>query len=296
MQIARTIKEARELRSTTPGKVALVPTMGTLHEGHLRHVHRCREIADHVLLSIFVNPTQFGPGEDYHRYPRQLDQDLEQCRAAGVRGVFVPSEEQIYPPHSVNSAVDVPVLTGDLEGTFRPGHFLGVCRIVLKLLSIIQPHFVTFGLKDYQQLRVIDAMVCDLAIPVRIIEVQTVREVDGLAISSRNRFIAPAQRKRALGLYKSLKQAKMMIEQEGEVDPHVVERAMAQVLIAHQLEVDYAVVRHPVTLGRLNQLDPALTGGVVVLVAVRLGDIRLIDNFQLLATAQSAGDSSGTVC
>ena len=282
---ARTIAAMREFRSQLAGRVALVPTMGALHEGHLSLIDRARELADHVIVSIFVNPTQFGESADYERYPRPVDDDLAGCRRRGVTAVFNPSADQMYPPGMAGIAIEVPALSAELEGKYRPGHFQGVCRVVAKLFNIIRPDVAVFGMKDYQQLCVIDAMVRDLAMPIEIEGAPTVREPDGLAMSSRNVFLTAEQRSNALGIFKALSQAKMLIEQTGESDPESAEQAMASILRAHQLNVEYAVVRHPVTLGRLDCIDPKLTGGVVALVAARVGDVRLIDNMVCGAAA-----------
>lgn len=281
MLIAGDIEPVRAFRRDHPGRLALVPTMGALHAGHLSHVARAREIADRVAVSIFVNPTQFGPGEDFARYPRPIEDDLRQCQDAGVDCVFLPTAEVIYPPDALDVMVDVPALSEVLEGASRPGHFAGVCRVVAKLIGIVQPDLVTLGRKDYQQLRVIQAMICGLAMPVEIVEVPTLRETDGLAMSSRNRYLGPERRRRALGLFKALHRARVLVEEQGETDPAAVERTMAQTITAHQLSLDYAVVRHPVSLTELDILEPRLTGGVTALVAARAGSVRLIDNMLL---------------
>ncbi|MEX0887033.1 MAG: pantoate--beta-alanine ligase [Phycisphaeraceae bacterium] len=272
------VDDARTRRRALAGRVALVPTMGALHAGHLAHVEQARRVADHVLVSIFVNPTQFAPGEDLDRYPRPLEDDLAACRAAGVTGVLAPSVDAVYPPGVSDAVIDVPELTRELEGAHRPGHYQGVCRVVAKLLNIFTPDVVTFGLKDYQQLKVIEAMVADLMIPVEILPVATVREPDGVAMSSRNQYLDAQQRHHALGLSKALNQARMLVEQAGEVDPAAVEQAMTQVLEAHHLEVDYAVVRHAQSLRPIDCIEPGHDGHVVALIAAWLGHVRLIDN------------------
>lgn len=289
MFIAETIQAIREFRSGLTGRAALVPTMGALHDGHDSPIARAHELADHVIVSIFVNPTQFGPNEDYQRYPRPIEDDLRRCRESNVSAVFKPSVDQVYPQGQPGAAIEVRELCAGLEGEFRPGHLQGVCRVVAKLLNIVGPDVAVFGLKDYQQLCAIDAMVRDLAMPIEIAAAPTVREPDGLALSSRNVYLNDEQRSDALGLYKALIQAKMLIEQSGEVDPETVEQAMQTVLRAHQLGVDYAVVRHPVTLGKLDSIDPALTGGVVALVAARVGGTRLIDNMVIGGEPRDAG-------
>lgn len=285
MLVARTIAEARRQRRDAAGTVALVPTMGALHAGHLALVEQGRTLADHVFVSIFVNPTQFAPHEDFARYPRPLEQDLRMCEQAGVAGVLAPPVEEIYPPDALPAQVEVPALAQDLEGIRRPTHFAGVCRVVMKLLNIYTPDVAIFGQKDFQQLRIIQAMVADLMMPVEVVAAPTRREPDGLAMSSRNRYLDEEDRRHAPGLYKALTQAKMLVEDSGEADPAVVERAMRQVMEAHHVDVDYAVVRHPHTLATLDCLEPALTGGVVALVAGRLGKVRLIDNMLLGAPA-----------
>ncbi len=275
------VGEARAYRAGLSGSVALVPTMGALHDGHLEHIRVCRGLADHVLVSIFVNPTQFNQSEDYQRYPRTLEMDIRKCAEAGATGVFTPGVEELYPPAEPEVEIDAPELTGDLEGRDRPGHFQGVCRVVVKLLNVLRPDVVTFGRKDYQQLRVVQAVVRDMMMPVRVVEVSTVREADGLAMSSRNARLDAEQRTRALGLFKALNAAKNLVEEDGETDPGAVERAMQAVLRSHQVEVGYTAVRHPLTLSELGCVEPALTGGVIALVSGSVGPVRLIDNMLL---------------
>lgn len=275
------LDQTRAYRHSLTGRVALVPTMGSLHEGHLQHIRACRAHADHVLVSIFVNPTQFNDPDDFKQYPRSLEVDVKRCAGVGASAVFAPDAEALYPPEQIAVEFNVPTLTAALEGRDRPGHFQGVCRVVAKLLNIIQPDLVSFGRKDYQQLCVVRAMVRDLMMPTEVLEVPTVREPDGLAMSSRNLRLDDTQRQRAVGLFKSLCAAKQLVEQEGETDPRAVEPAMAAVLQSHQVETDYTAVRHPNTLRELACIDPGLTGGVIALVAGRLGEVRLIDNMLL---------------
>lgn len=288
MWIAKTIHHARQQRRAVPGPVAFVPTMGALHKGHLSLIEAARQMDYQVIVSVFVNPTQFGPGEDFEQYPRQLEQDLTGCERAGVAGVFCPAVAEMYPPDQLDCELTVPALAGVLEGSIRPGHFAGVCRVVAKLLHIIEPQVACFGQKDYQQLKVIETMVDDLAMPVRVVGLPTVREADGLAMSSRNVYLGAEARRRAVALYKSLREAKRLVEDAGESDPAVVEDAMAQVLAAHQVKVDYAVVRHPQTLTELDCIEPQLTGGVVALVAGRIEGVRLIDNGVLGAPGEAS--------
>ena len=278
MRIARTVVEARAAAAALP-ELALVPTMGALHAGHVSLMRRGREVGRHVAVSIFVNPMQFGPSEDFMRYPRPLERDLELCREAGVDLVFAPGVDEIYPPQELDVVVDVPALTSMLEGTHRPGHFIGVCRVVAKLLSIVQPRFALFGKKDYQQLKVIEAMAAGLALPVKIVPCATLRDADGLALSSRNAYLTAQQRPRALALHKALLAAQQVIA-TGALAPALVEQAMQQELRAHHLEIDYAVVRDARTLGPLDLINPQLEP-VVCLVAARLDGVRLIDSAEV---------------
>ena len=287
MWTAATVAELREQRRSLGGHVALVPTMGALHEGHLSLIDAGRQLADHVIVSLFVNPTQFGPSEDFDKYPRPVEADLAACRARDVDGVFMPEVAQMYPPGGIDTHIDVPLLAREFEATHRPGHFAVVCRVVTKLLNMTQPDFAVFGRKDYQQWRIVEAMAADMAMPVRIVGVDTVREADGLALSSRNVYLSPEAREHAPGLYKALCEARMLIEEAGETDPHLVEQAMTQVMQAHQVQVDYAAVRHPMTLAQLDAIEPQLTGGGVALGAGRLEGVVLLEN-TLLATTDTA--------
>ncbi len=277
MWIARTASDLRARRRSF-SSVAFVPTMGALHAGHLALIAAGRKLADYVIVSIFVNPTQFAPGEDFDRYPRPVTEDLEKCGQAGVSGVYAPDVDQMYPPDVPACELNVPELASDLEGAFRPHFFPGVCRVVAKLLNMVQADVAVFGQKDYQQWRVVEAMAADLAIPTRIVAMPTVREADGLAMSSRNVYLSPDDRIRALALRKAMLEAKLMIEDAGETDPAAVEQAMRRTLEAHQVAPDYAVIRHPRRLTPLDSIAPELTGGVVALVAGRVGMVRLIDN------------------
>jgi pantoate--beta-alanine ligase len=253
---------------------AFVPTMGALHEGHLALMRRARPLARPLVISIFVNPTQFGPGEDWQRYPRTQETDLEAASQAGVEVVFAPDVDTMYPPAG---QVPVPALprvatTPGLEDAHRQGHFAGVCQVVARLFDLVRPSVAVFGEKDYQQLLVITEMVRqegerwgDLS----IVGHPTVREADDLAMSSRNRYLSADQRDRALGLSRALQVARDVRD-----SPASAEQAMATVLAAHELKVDYAVVRDARTLEPIDALDrPARA-----LIAARLGDVRLIDN------------------
>ena len=274
MHLLSTIADARAHRQTITTPVALVPTMGALHDGHVKLIEEAKRLTQEVWVSIFVNPAQFGPHEDLGLYPRPIEEDLARCKAAGARAVFHPTPEAMYPPGAIASQVDLPALAGEFEAENRPGHFHGVCRVCLKLFNICRPTFACFGQKDYQQLRVIEALVADLNLPTAIQRVATVREPDGLALSSRNRYLDDVQRRHALGLSKALQLARQLIEQGGETDPHAVEQAMADTITAHHLRLDYAAIRHPDTLSGLELIDRP----VVALVAGRLGETRLLDN------------------
>ena len=281
MFIAQTVGEIRDYRRVLDGQTALVPTLGALHAGHRSLINGARDLADHVLVSIFLNPTQFGAGEDYRTYPQDLERDLAECREAAVEAVFCPSVEQMYPQDQVACDVRVPELAIDLEGKSRPGYLPGVCRVVAKLFHIVQPHVACFGKKDYQQLRVVEEMVADLAMPLTIAPFPTVREAGGLACSSRNAYLSVEDRNRATCLYKALCEARTLVERADETDPHVIESAMHRVLSAHEADVDYAVVRHPQTLAPLDSVPSAPSHGVVALVAARVAGVRLIDNMEL---------------
>jgi len=275
MNLTQTIEETRSALAGWDD-VVMVPTMGALHEGHLALIRRARQLSERVVVSIFVNPTQFGPDEDFDSYPRTLPSDLQACEAEGVDLVFAPTVEEMYPPGRPEAVVDVPSLTEDLEGAHRPGHFQGVCRVVAKLLSIVQPRIACFGQKDYQQLKVIEAMVSDLCLPVRIEPVATARESDGMAWSSRNAYLSDGQRQRGLGLSKALAAAERLIR-DGEADPQVVEHAMDQEMRVHRVEPDYAAVREAHSMGKIDLINTAIEP-VVCLVAGRVDDVRLIDN------------------
>lgn len=277
MEVITTADELRAARQKMAGQVALVPTMGALHAGHLAHIGRGRAAADHVVVSVFVNPTQFGPHEDFERYPRVLDVDAAKCEAAGADMVFAPSVEVMYPPGVVAAELDVPAVSSDLESAHREGHFPGVCRVVLKLLNLVGPDAVTFGQKDYQQLCVLRAMIEDLLLPIEVLEVPTVREDGGLAMSSRNRYLDETTRKHALGLSKALRQAARLVA-DGEADPGVLESVMRDTMLAHQVEVDYAAVRSARDLAGLDSVNP---DDAIALVAGRVGEVRLIDNMPL---------------
>ena len=274
MRITKTIEETRAARGGMTG-LALVPTLGAMHEGHRALIRRARELADHVAVSIFLNPTQFGPSEDFESYPRPLTDDLAMCRGESVDLVLVPTVDEIYPADEAAVVIEVPSLGGMLEAAHRPGHFAGVCGVVAKLFGIVRPDVAVFGEKDYQQLKVIEALAAGLCLGVKIEACATVRDADGLALSSRNVNLSAGQRRDALGLSRSMAEAERLVG-AGERDPVVIEGAMRGVLAAHQVAVDYAVVRDAARLGVLETVD-LRAGAVVCLVAGRVGDVRLID-------------------
>lgn len=255
--------------------IAFVPTMGALHRGHLSLVQRARTSADRVVVSIFVNPLQFGPREDFDRYPRPLAADRALLRASGVDLLWAPRVEKLYPPGD-RTRVHVEGLVAVLEGASRPGHFIGVTTVVAKLLNAVQPDVLWLGQKDAQQARMIEQMVEDLLFPVRVRRGPTVREPDGLACSSRNRYLSAEERAEAVALVRSLAAARDAMER-GELRAARVMDRMRRVLRAHQrVREDYVAVVDARTLGPVRRVE----GRVLIAVAARLGATRLIDNFE----------------
>jgi pantoate--beta-alanine ligase len=289
--VARTRDELAAARRAAPGPVAVVMTMGALHDGHTTLLRAARAQAATVLSTIFVNPLQFGPDEDFHRYPRTLEADLARCAEAGVDLVFAPGREQVYPYGEPEVLVDPGPLGAVLEGASRPGHFAGVLTVVLKLLQLTRPDLAYFGEKDYQQLTLIRAMVRDLELPVRIVPVPTVREPDGLARSSRNRYLAPADREAAQSLPAALRAA-AEVAAGGAGAAEVIAAARAVLGNAAGLELDYLALTDP-ALRPLTEPVGTHAGPVVdvpddgvarLLVAARVGTTRLIDNTEILLT------------
>jgi len=253
--------------------VAFVPTMGALHEGHATLMRRAHESGAAVITSVYVNPTQFGPREDFNQYPRTFDADCALCEQAGVSLVFAPADEEMYPSGfaAVSTWVDELQVAKRLEGERRPGHFRGVCTVVAKLFNIVQPDTAFFGQKDYQQLKVIERMVRDLRYPIEIVPVPTVCEADGLAMSSRNRYLAPVERAKATVLSRALRAA----SESGETDPLQLEALIKDVVAGvPEVRLDYAEVVDGQTLERISRVRP----GDVALIAASLGATRLIDN------------------
>jgi pantoate--beta-alanine ligase len=269
----------------------LVPTMGALHAGHLSLIEAARRDASPVIVSIFVNPKQFGPSEDYTKYPRDLEGDRRKLEEAGVDFLFAPPLEEIYPV-GFRTSVNVEGLGDRLEGKIRPGHFRGVTTVVLKLLEIVASRFAYFGRKDAQQARIIRQMAADLALDSEIVVCPIVREPDGLALSSRNQFLSPAERKAATVLYRSLSRARHASE-EGERDSKRIIAAMRQELAGEPLgSADY------VEIVDADSFEPMmrLTRMSLVLLAVRFGATRLIDNMQVEIVEARAGTASQAVC
>jgi len=253
--------------------IGFVPTMGYLHEGHLALVRRVKELSDRVVVSIFVNPIQFAPGEDYQRYPRDLERDKALLEKEGVDVLFSPKAQEMYPP-GFQTYVEVKELSSGLCGRYREGHFLGVATVVLKLFNIVQPDIAVFGEKDYQQLKVIQRMVQDLNLDVKIISHPTVREEDGLAMSSRNTYLSPEERKSAIALYKALNLAEELINQ-GERRVATLKEKLKEFIESYPYtKFQYIEFVHPETLKEVERVDEP----TLLALAVFVGKARLIDN------------------
>lgn len=265
-------RRCEELRLA--GKIlALVPTMGFFHEGHLELMRVAKKNADVSMISIFVNPTQFGPSEDFEAYPRDMEGDLAKARGVGVDIAFTPGVKEMY-PEGFQTTVSVGSLTQHLCGLARPGHFSGVTTVVAKLFNIMKPHIAIFGQKDYQQLAVIARMVTDLNMDIRIVGMATVREPDGLAMSSRNSYLSAAERVSGLSLKKSMDLASAMYD-KGERDAAVIKKAIEELILSHPYtQIDYVNLSNPVTLEDVE----TLSGETLLALAVKVGKTRLIDN------------------
>ncbi|MBX3440801.1 MAG: pantoate--beta-alanine ligase [Planctomyces sp.] len=271
--VRRLVRQAR----AQSRRIGCVPTMGALHAGHVSLFEVCRRHADFIVATIFVNPTQFGPQEDFQRYPRPLADDLRAAQAAGVDLVFTPDAETIY-PEGFDTFVEVGGLSSVLEGEIRPGHFRGVATVVLKLFQIVQPDVAVFGAKDYQQQAVLRQMTRDLNLPVEIVTALTIREPDGLAMSSRNAYLSPKERKSALVLSESLALAAARLA-NGDFDLGAIATAMREHLASGAgVQPEYALIVDPDTLEPLSAPQPRMTA----LVAARLGTTRLIDNREIV--------------
>ncbi|BBF84307.1 pantoate-beta-alanine ligase [Aquitalea magnusonii] len=275
MEIIRSVAAMRAWRRQA-GKLAFVPTMGNLHEGHLALVAAAHEHADKVVVSIFVNRLQFGQGEDFDAYPRTFESDCAKLEAAGVDALFFPTEQELYPRVKQDFNVEPPHIQNELCGAFRPGHFRGVATVVSKLFNIVQPDVACFGKKDFQQLHVIKAMVDDLNIPVAIVPVDTGRAADGLALSSRNGYLTAEERAEAPRLYRNLSAMRAALL-AGDNDYAALEAKTAADLQQAGWTVDYVEVRQADTL----EIAHAGEKRLVVLAAARLGRTRLIDNVEV---------------
>jgi pantoate--beta-alanine ligase len=276
MRVVSTIEEVRAWRADLEASVGLVPTMGALHEGHLSLLRRARTENARVAATIFVNPTQFGPKEDLNRYPRDLERDRRLLADAGCDLLFAPEAAAMYPEGFATYVEPGPV-AGPLEGERRPGHFRGVCTIVLKLLNVVQPHRAYFGRKDAQQLAVVRRMARDFDLPVEIVPGETVREADGLALSSRNAYLSPVERQAAPVLKRALDAARAACragERRGDALRAILEAEIGREPLAR---LDYAAVADPDTLRELEHVE----GPALGLLAVFVGGTRLIDNLPL---------------
>ena len=280
-KLFKKIKEIRsflkELRCNGSNlSMGFVPTMGYLHKGHMELIKLSKLQNEITVVSIYVNPLQFGAGEDYERYPRDLERDLAMCEEAGVDVVFAPEDQEMY-PELPKVKIDIPGLTDRLEGAYRPGHFNGVAIVVLKLLHIVQPDRAYFGEKDYQQLKVVERLVKDLSLPVEVVPVPTVREEDGLACSSRNVYLSQEERRSALAIYRSFLLAQKLF-QSGNTDANVLKEAIKDFLLKHShvRKIDYVEI----TNEELNPVEEVKEGDRI-LVALYVGNTRLIDNWRL---------------
>ncbi|RUO52422.1 pantoate--beta-alanine ligase [Pseudidiomarina homiensis] len=276
MQLFKSLQELRAWRDQQQGRIALVPTMGNLHEGHLKLVDLAKQHADLVIVSIFVNPLQFGANEDLDNYPRTLDADCQALAERGAHGVFAPQVSDVYPRGlAVQTFIEVPQLSEILCGASRPGHFRGVATIVAKLFNMVQPQVAIFGEKDFQQLQVIRLMTQDLSLPVEVIGMPTERAEDGLALSSRNGYLSTSERQQAPLIYQTL-QALAAAIAEQRVDQEVALATARHQLESNGFRVDYLELRRQADLQAATADDKEL----VVLVAAFLGRTRLIDNLQ----------------
>ncbi len=273
----RTVRDRVALWRREGRSIGLVSTMGNVHKGHISLVEKALEHCDHVVVSVFVNPLQFGPGEDLYSYPRTLVHDTELLAKAGVSLLFAPTSFEMFPIGVERTAVvDVPELSGVLEGQFRPGHFAGVATILTKLFNIVQPHYVAVGEKNFQQVEVVRRMVRDLCMPIEVLVVPTMRDHDGLALSSRNQGLSRVERNLASRLYVTLRQARQQIL-DGERRWSEVESAGLRELASHGFGADYFSIR------RSSDLLPPRHGDreLVILTAARMGGTRLIDNLRV---------------
>lgn len=294
MKLLTTIEECRQFREEHSGKtLALIPTMGALHDGHLTLLEQAKEKADVVMVSIFVNPLQFGPNEDFERYPRPLEDDLEKCQSMGINAVFNPSSEQLYPngQHSLTQIMPPAHLTDKLCGKSRPGHFVGVATVVQKLFAITQPDIAVFGKKDAQQLKIIEQMVIDLNLPITIVPAPTARAASGLALSSRNDYLrTELEQKAALVPFTVLSHIKSLTEQQNNLKQSKSFKKIAQQVWQQTLDT-LKLDEKTITLDYLEAVDTRTFNTVdildeysKVLIACKIGKTRLIDNIDIIET------------
>jgi pantoate--beta-alanine ligase len=280
MEVVRSIAQCRAFvlaQRRRASSIGFVPTMGALHEGHLSLVRHAGRECGLVVLSVFVNPTQFGPHEDFARYPRDLERDAALASSAGAHALFAPSVAEMYPEGYATCVLQEGQTIGCLEGQFRPGHFRGVLTVVAKLLNVVQPDRAYFGQKDYQQALVVRRMVRDLDMPMEIVVCETVREPDGLAMSSRNQYLGEAARRQATCIWRGFEAARVRLAAGECRAAALVETVRQTILAAGPCEIDYVAIADPETLAPVATIG----GPCVVLAAVRIGGTRLIDNVLL---------------
>jgi len=279
VKIINTVKEMQEhsdLMIRQGKSIALIPTMGFLHEGHLSLMKEGSRHADHLVVSIFVNPTQFGQGEDLEAYPKNFNRDMELCKKKRVDVIFKPDAPELY-PENFQTYITLEKLPNHLCGLSRPVHFKGVATIVAKLFNIVKPDIAVFGQKDFQQLAVIKQMVSDLHMTVKVIGAPIIREADGLAMSSRNTYLTPEKRPAALSIFESLNNAKQLIK-DGVTDSNIIIKKARDIVNFHgDTEIDYISICDPETLGNVRNIKKS----VLMAVAVKVGKTRLIDNMVL---------------
>ncbi|MFH1829266.1 MAG: pantoate--beta-alanine ligase [Pseudomonadota bacterium] len=292
MKVFYTVDEMREwsrAQKRAKRTIAFVPTMGALHEGHLSLMREAKKHGDLLAVSIYVNPAQFGPNEDLNKYPRTLEQDIAKSKDVGAHAVFIPTDDQIY-PDGFQTYVNVQEMTKSLCGASRPTHFMGVTTVVAKLFNIIRPDVSIFGEKDFQQLAVIRRMVSDLNMPIKIIGCPIVREADGLAMSSRNKYLSPEERAAALSLSRSLKHVEKMVA-EGENSARVISAAVGEIIASEKLvRIDYISLVDAGTLEDIDEVDRP----TVLAIAAFVGSTRLIDNICLSGKFQIPNSNDQT--
>ncbi|MBA4419252.1 MAG: pantoate--beta-alanine ligase [Syntrophus sp. (in: bacteria)] len=279
MRVVKTVREMQALSETLrkEKRIGFVPTMGYLHEGHLALVRKAREISDIVVVSIFVNPMQFGPAEDLSRYPRDFERDAQLLETEKTDIIFFPEAGDVY-PEGYSTQVEVKGLEDYLCGKTRTGHFVGVATVVNKLFNIVKPHYAVFGQKDYQQLKIIEKMVRDLNMDLEVVPYPTIREAGGLAMSSRNTYLSPEEREKALLIYASMKKAEELFVR-GERNASIIREEVRKVLsLKEGINIEYISISHADTLKELEEIP----GKALLAIACRVGKTRLIDNTTLM--------------